>query len=299
MKSTFYKTSENISFISNYLQYIVMFFIILLFLILKFLGSSFELIWSLVNTLQLISYLPLMILFYPEHVVSMFNYLKFTNMNIDFLSDLFKSLIPFDLSDAPSFNTRFTDFGIKTSIFVDNWASLLLSLLASVMILTLCSLLIGIVCCDKLRNLLNRVISSYFYNNFIRFVTEGYLNLCFNGLLNVVAFNHSSVSEVVSLCIAMLATVVCIVFPCITAAQLYDKRKQIKGEHEIYLKRFGTIFRDFKTDKEWYHFQYYPFFMFRRLIFSVMLILLINYDQVQSNSFILFSILVWLCTNIL
>ena len=129
-------------------------------------------------------------------------------------------------------------------------------------------------------------------------MTEGYLELCISAILNVIAFNHNTNSEVVSLSLAILVTAIWIVFPCITAAQLYDKRKQIKDGHEVYLKRFGTIFRDFKTDKEWYNFQYYPFFMFRRLIFSVMLILLMKYEQIQSNTFILLSLSVWFSCNI-
>lgn len=42
-------------------------------------GGSLEMIWALINTLQLIAYLPLMTPFFPEHVRVMFFLLQFTN----------------------------------------------------------------------------------------------------------------------------------------------------------------------------------------------------------------------------
>ena len=151
MKGSFSDSAQTVSAISSLSQYFVMIGIVAAFVILKLLGSSFEMIWSLINTLQLISYLPLMITFYPEHVTAMFQYLQFTNMNIPFLSEIFKSLIPFDMNDVPSFDARFTDFGIQTSLFVNNWASLLLSFILSIMTLAACSLIINFICYDKLK----------------------------------------------------------------------------------------------------------------------------------------------------
>ena len=52
-------------------------------------GGSLEMIWALINTLQLISYLPLMTTYFPEPVKVMFQVLKFSNMNFEFLSDAF------------------------------------------------------------------------------------------------------------------------------------------------------------------------------------------------------------------
>ena len=292
MKSSLSNSAHTASAIGGLTKYFTIIGIAGIFGILLLLGSSFEMIWSLVNTLQLISYLPLMITFYPEHVISMFQYLQFSNLDVQYISDLFKSLIPFDLSNTPSFNTRFLEFGIQTPLFVDNWASILLSLMVSISTLLVCSLLFKIACWPKFKKFLGDVVSSYFFNNFLRFITEGYLELFFGGFLNVVSFNHSSNSELISLVLASLVVIVWILFPSITFAQLYDKRIKIKEENDVYIKKFGTMFKDFKTNKEWYHFQFYTFFMLRRLIFVVMLILMENYEQIQSNIFILLSIMV-------
>lgn len=42
-------------------------------------GGSLEMIWGLINTLQLVAYLPLMTPFFPEHVRLMFFLMGFTN----------------------------------------------------------------------------------------------------------------------------------------------------------------------------------------------------------------------------
>ena len=77
-------------------------------------------LWSLINTLQLISFLPLMITFYPEHVKIMFEILGFVNMDIQVLSDLFKKYINIEGFKTPSYNPKFLENGIDTTLFLDN-----------------------------------------------------------------------------------------------------------------------------------------------------------------------------------
>lgn len=53
-------------------------------------GGSIEMMFALINAMQLISYLPLMTPFFPQHVRIMFIVFKFANMNFEFLSAVFK-----------------------------------------------------------------------------------------------------------------------------------------------------------------------------------------------------------------
>jgi len=79
-----------------------------------------ELIWSLVNTLQLICFLPLMINYYPEHVSVMFEILDFANLEIEYLADFMRGILHLNEIDAPSYDVRFDDYGIDSSLFLDN-----------------------------------------------------------------------------------------------------------------------------------------------------------------------------------
>jgi cysteine-rich repeat protein len=75
---------------SKYTKYLIIGGVLSMFGIVSICAESFELIWSLINTLQLISYLPLMINYYPDHVEIMFEILSFANMDIEVLSDWLK-----------------------------------------------------------------------------------------------------------------------------------------------------------------------------------------------------------------
>ena len=222
----------------------------------------------------------------------MFKLLQFTNIDFKLLADFFRNLVPADLINTPSFNVRFYNFGVQTTLFLDNCASLIMSFALSMLILLICLILYKVIWCEKLKSFFSDVVSAYFFNNFLRFVAEGYLDLSFGAFLNVISFNISTTSEIASLTIAALIAIIWIVFPCIAAAQLYDKRKQIAEENQTYIKRFGTVFRDFKNEGEWIRLQFYPFFMFRRMIFAIFLIVLIDYPEIQCNMLIFSTILV-------
>jgi len=77
-------------------------------------------LWSLINTLQLISYLPLMTQFFPEHVRIMFMILKFANCDFTFLSNIFKSMIHIRITSADEYNELFAKNGISSSLFFVN-----------------------------------------------------------------------------------------------------------------------------------------------------------------------------------
>ena len=132
---------------------------------------------------------------------------------------------------------------------------------------------------DKVGNIL----SSYFFNNFLRFFTEGYLEITFSSILNIVARPIDSTAEIISLSVSFAIGIPMIIFPFMSAALLYDKSKEIEGGHEQYMKRFGTMYKELRLDREWYLFQYYPIFLVRRLIFVVFLIIMLSYPEIQCN----------------
>lgn len=73
---------------------------------------------------------------------------------------------------------------------------------------------------------------------------------------------------------------------------LYDKRKLLFNEDEIYMKRIGSIYEELKEDKPWYVVQFYPIFMARRFTFALLLIVIESENQIQLNAFIFGTALV-------
>jgi hypothetical protein len=68
----------------------------------------------------MISFLPFMVTYYPEHVKVMFEILGFTNMDIEIFSDFFKKIIFIDGLEVPSYNQRFFENGIDNPLFLSS-----------------------------------------------------------------------------------------------------------------------------------------------------------------------------------
>ena len=292
MPNSLASSLETASSASSPLKYIIMIGILLIIGGLLLIGSSLEFIWSLVNTLQLVSYLPLMVPNYPQHVQKMFELLGFTNLDIEFISNFVKNALNLNEISAPSLNVKFSDNGITNSLFISNCASILFSLFISICTLAACATLYSLLWWSKLKMKVSNVLSSYFFNNFLRFFTEGYLEIYFGALLNVIAYNFESPVEIASFAVSSIFLFLLVLFPFMTAALIYDKRKQIRDKHPIYLKRFGTMYSNLKLKGSWFWMQYYPIFLLRRFIFVNFIIIAVNYPEFQWNSFTLFSVLV-------
>jgi hypothetical protein len=100
------------------------------------LGSSMEKMWSLINTCQLIFYLGLVSVYFPNHVVSFFGFLKMANMDNQFLASMTEDTIGEQNEDRRgAVNYRYNRLGYETISFVDN-ASDLISLAVLIIVCT-------------------------------------------------------------------------------------------------------------------------------------------------------------------
>ena len=120
LESSLQTSADSAKSLSSYTGYIVFTGILFIFGILMICGISIELIWSLINTLQIITFLPLMIDYYPDHVKIMFEILEFVNMDIEYVSELFTRLTSIDGLNTASYNSRFVENGIDSPLFVLN-----------------------------------------------------------------------------------------------------------------------------------------------------------------------------------
>lgn len=143
----------------------------------------------------------------------------------------------------------------------------------------------------KIKLFLSKLISSFMFNNYLRFFTEGYLELFFGAVLNVFCLRHGSTSEIASFLTSIVFAFFLFWFPFVVAASLYDKRKELHT-NEKYAKRFGTMYLTLKLDGHWALHQFYPLFLLRRLIFVIMVIVLEGWPEIQCNIFITTSFMV-------
>ena len=152
-------TAYSMSIFAQYLSYagiIISFGLVLLG------GKSLEMMWALINTLQLIFYLPLMTPFFPEPVRVMFQILKFANMNFKFLSDLFNERVAANLK-ASEYSELFTQNGIKSPLLILNCGSILFALIWYIILFLLFLVLYKIWWCECLKTKIGIVISSFIF----------------------------------------------------------------------------------------------------------------------------------------
>ena len=223
LESSLQSSADSAKSISDFTGYIVFGGILMIFGILMVWGISIELIWSLINTLQIITFLPLMIEYYPDHVKIMFEILEFVNMDIEYLSGIFTRITSINGLNTASYDARFVENGIDSPLFLSNWASLITSLLFTFLALLTFAILYYVLCCQSVKQKVGKILSAYFFNNFLRFLTEGYLEITFASILNIAARPIDSTAEIVSLIISVVVAIPMIIFPFMCAALLYDK----------------------------------------------------------------------------
>ena len=152
-------------------------------------------------------------------------------------------------------------------------------------------------CSSLINRISNYIINLFLFNFILRFMIEGYLEICFGSILNLYAFGHSSAVEILSLAISFVFAVVYALFPFMAFVLIYDNRKELQEGNETYAKRFGTMYEELIYDRGWEYMQFYPVFLLRRLVYVVLLIGLQGYSEIQCNIFIVSSFLVSLKDN--
>lgn len=285
------ESKQTASSLSGFFKYSAYIGIVVTVVLIVLGGGSMEMFWALLNTMQLLSYLPLMTPYFPGHVRIMFEVLKFSNLNFDFLSSLFINMLPFDFGDVASYSEVFTENGIETPLFLLNGASILLSMMSYIGLFVASLIISKISCCDYVRTKFAMIASSFIFNNLLRFMTEGYLEIAFGSILNVYSLRYSTTVELTSFVMSAVFALVCVLFPFMSFALIYDNRKNLT-KNEVYVKRYGTLFCHLKDDGCWYTLQFYPIFLVRRLAFVLSLIVLEGVPEVQCNVFIFSSLCV-------
>ena len=206
-------------------------------------------------------------------------------------------MIPFSLTAPLPNNSYFAKNGIDSSLFLYNCASILLTLTLYWTIFLLAITCSKFPCFSIVKKLSSYIINLFLFNFILRFMIEGYLEICFGSILNLYAFGHSCAVEILSLVISFVFAAVYALFPFMAFALIYDKRKELHEGNEDYAKRFGTIYEELTHDRGWEYMQFYPVFLLRRLAFLVLLIGLQGYSEIQCNIFIVSLLLVSLRDN--
>ena len=174
-------------------------------------GSAINL-WAMLNMLQILHFVPMMTLFYPQVLLTMFSYIALVNMNNLILFSLFSLMIDQNqISSQEGLDYRFDNqsFG-SSNIFMNSG-----DIFAFVMIAFLCIITVTILSSifkpksddddqdkrikkwsfENFKRVLRLLRNAIFFNFFIRFGYESFLELGLSSLLNIYQPSTTTLTE--------------------------------------------------------------------------------------------------------
>jgi hypothetical protein len=132
--------------------------------------------WTLLNTIQIISYLPLNSLPYTPKLKSF--HASLTSYNL--LPNPFEYFVPPNSSSEPFKQAK--KFGIDSSVFLLNFGNTLMIPLAYIVIFPL---LYALSCITKISPYVKKYLVHYKFNFFIRFIIQSYLEVGIYSLIQL------------------------------------------------------------------------------------------------------------------
>jgi hypothetical protein len=238
--------------------------------VLSFMSGNFTMLWALLNAFQILRYMPYVDIDLPPALAAYYNS-GLTSRTPNF----FTYFVPSD-SRVTAGAKR---LGYKTSVFLliagENITVLALILVAW----GLCWVL-SKVCCSDPASSLSKLLTKFKWNSLLRFSLQFFIPLLFGSLLQLLAFDFSSVSKTANTYLALFVLVFCVGF---TAAVSVFIVKHFQNLNELFeLERnYGTLFAEFKNDGSVLSAAYNPIYLVRRTFYISLLLLLSDYPEVQ------------------
>ena len=246
-------------------------------------NGPLNLLWGLVNSLQIIAYYPLLDVQFPANCVVYFAIIikiaTFDLISVDFITDWIASsyqstITYYDV--VPNFKA----FAYKSTDPITNMDIIFLfaaGLVVLPILLKLCDLLFRCsrVLTKKIRNFKTK---TAYWNLYLRFLLEVYLEMAIISLLRVQTLSFATKFDTMLTLFSICCVIVLMVYLLGAAPFLLKNHHRIKDES--FSNRFGALVEGFQPrDKV---VMYTPTaFMARRFIYAMMIVFLANYNFLQ------------------
>ncbi|OMJ72117.1 hypothetical protein SteCoe_29526 [Stentor coeruleus] len=246
--------------------------------------------WAMMNTIQLITYLPIndnsLTPGVREFCVSIGEY----NLVPSPMYDIFNG----NSSSEPYSEAKI--YGFKTSVFWINFGPTAVTFLAFFTLLPfLC--LISKTKIGTIAMKFDKILSNYKYGFFIRFWIQAYLDVGFFSLIQLKStilidsqgyFNEISAT----LTIVTFIKILVVLTPPLLFVTSFISFSRIKDEKDDeYHKKFGSLFYEFKNNKGFISSQYYTLYFVRRFVFIISQVYLNNVLFIQAGLNVGFSLI--------
>eukprot|EP00347_Sterkiella_histriomuscorum_P021781 403332787 len=273
------------------------------------LGGAMQMMWELINMLQILNYLPLLQIYHPELLLNTLVFLQKAqgDFNIPYSGTIMAFVVnTTNINDYP-YNSQFYDFGIESTTFLILYQDQILMWSVGLTFLPLIIFL-----SNKFINkdhffakLVRWIEDKIRYSFFLRAFVEAYLQMTLYTFINLMSIKLENKDEKLSsavgmlflvqyLCITHLFQFICCILPLFTI-ELVQKNFD-NFDKPPFCERFSSLIEGLKIIRPKTIYQMWlPIFFLRRFIYVVTLTLMINYPTLQLciSAGCSFFILMW------
>ncbi|CAG9335177.1 unnamed protein product [Blepharisma stoltei] len=251
---------------------------------LSIINSSPSSLWSLMNTLQILSYMTLSGIPFSSKMRSFLNNLNSFN--------LFPNVFPYFI-DKNKGNTPYSqaeEFGFDTNLILINQGNDFTLLLGSIAALPL--ILYFSRCTNRwIGNKFTKRLKDYQYAFYLRFWIQCYLELGAAALIGLTIIEFSNITQIANFALCLAICLLLLATPSVYFLLSYKNKFRIEAREKAFFASFSTFFYEFRTDKGFVSTQYYFLFFARRLVYIINSVCLRDYPQTEVTVNIVLSFL--------
>ncbi|CDW75881.1 UNKNOWN [Stylonychia lemnae] len=253
------------------------------------LDKALDSLYSAINSVQILFYLPLIDIPFPNEVYQIFKYLSYANFENQLIKDPISSVINFDnISDSP-INQVFNNYGYESQVFLKSYQYKLGMIFAIYCFYPLSQLFKNFK--SKNFQIFKAMDNFFLWNGSLRLGYELYLEMGIYAYLNLYNIQYDNLDQIVSSIIAIIAMAFVTFFPLITMNLVQQNGSANKSTKN----RFNTLMENFREiritqyvngQRQLIHKSLLPqlhfsAFLFRRLLYIWILVLLTGYPALQ------------------
>ena len=252
-------------------------------------------LWSVLNTVQLLTYVPMTNNPLTPYLKGLFKGINFIN----FVPNVFGYFM--DPQDSPNPHEQAEDYGIESNLFLLNASGsigvlgLAIVGLPFIAILAECGFAVT-------KSKFKSLMKEYKYGVFLRVWVQGYLELAISAMLQVLHLASFSYSVYMSYMFAWLVLLLLVTSPPLITVFLRRRKQEIANldQHSLIFQLWGSLIYEFRTEADSNAKYFHSAFLGRRLLYSVSLVYLSGLARVQAFlnlglmvGFLLFMVVAW------
>ena len=228
-------------------------------------------LWGLINILQLISYTILIPIRFPKNLLIFLQAIALVHGYNQFIPNIFGYLVFDEELEENSFNSCFESRGFRTRTMILLIGSDMTLLLFMFLLIPLVILLKKKLKSKMVKFILQKIDDRLRFRIIIRSLITGFLRIAMATFLNFGILQFRTFSEVFTSLLCIFFMIFVILIPSFLSEFLFRNHK-LAIENENFQKKYDTLIEEFAFTKGIFQANYYPVWVFRRVIYAAILI---------------------------